>query len=95
MRSRGRFMELFRARNVPQCRKRNYHNTIAFVCAPVRNRAIDSQHSENLGAVFPTYQFRTAERTGGIVKHESGRSSLWLKTINPNAPAMQRLEQED
>src|SRR5262245_35504119 len=28
-------------------------------------------------------------------KYESGRSSLWLKTINPNAPALQRLEQED
>jgi bifunctional non-homologous end joining protein LigD len=28
-------------------------------------------------------------------KYESGRSSVWLKTINPNAPAMQRLEQEN
>jgi bifunctional non-homologous end joining protein LigD len=28
-------------------------------------------------------------------RYESGRSSLWLKTINPNAPALQRLEQED
>jgi bifunctional non-homologous end joining protein LigD len=28
-------------------------------------------------------------------KYESGRSSLWLKTINPNAPALQRLEQEN
>jgi len=28
-------------------------------------------------------------------KYESGRSSLWLKTVNPNAPALQRLEQED
>lgn len=27
-------------------------------------------------------------------KYESGRSSLWLKTINPNAPALQRLQQE-
>ena len=26
--------------------------------------------------------------------YESGRSSLWLKTLNPNAPAIQRLEQE-
>jgi bifunctional non-homologous end joining protein LigD len=28
-------------------------------------------------------------------KYESGRSTLWLKTINPNAPALQRLEQEN
>jgi bifunctional non-homologous end joining protein LigD len=28
-------------------------------------------------------------------RYESGRSSLWLKTINPNAPALQRLEQEN
>jgi bifunctional non-homologous end joining protein LigD len=28
-------------------------------------------------------------------KYESGRSSLWVKTINPNAPALQRLEQEN
>jgi bifunctional non-homologous end joining protein LigD len=28
-------------------------------------------------------------------RYESGRSSLWLKTLNPNAPALQRLEQED
>ena len=28
-------------------------------------------------------------------KYESGRSTLWLKTINPNAPALQRIEQED
>jgi bifunctional non-homologous end joining protein LigD len=28
-------------------------------------------------------------------RNESGRSSLWLKTINPNAPALQRLEQEN
>ena len=28
-------------------------------------------------------------------KYESGRSSLWLKTINPNAPALQRLEQDN
>jgi bifunctional non-homologous end joining protein LigD len=28
-------------------------------------------------------------------RYESGRSSMWLKTINPNAPASQRLEQED
>jgi bifunctional non-homologous end joining protein LigD len=28
-------------------------------------------------------------------KYESGRSSLWLKTTNPNAPALQRLEQEN
>ena len=28
-------------------------------------------------------------------KYVSGRSSLWLKTINPDAPALQRLEQED
>jgi len=28
-------------------------------------------------------------------KYESGRSSLWLKTINPDAPAVQRLEQEN
>lgn len=27
-------------------------------------------------------------------RYESGRSALWLKTINPNAPALQRLEQE-
>jgi bifunctional non-homologous end joining protein LigD len=28
-------------------------------------------------------------------RYESGRSSLWLKTINPNAPALRRLEQEN
>jgi hypothetical protein len=28
-------------------------------------------------------------------RYESGRSSLWLKTINPSAPALLRLEQED
>jgi bifunctional non-homologous end joining protein LigD len=28
-------------------------------------------------------------------KYESGRSTTWLKTINPDAPALQRLEQED
>jgi ATP-dependent DNA ligase len=28
-------------------------------------------------------------------KYESGRPTLWLKTVNPNAPALQRLEQED
>jgi bifunctional non-homologous end joining protein LigD len=28
-------------------------------------------------------------------RYESGRSSQWLKAINPNAPALQRLEQED
>src|SRR5262249_38311234 len=28
-------------------------------------------------------------------KYESGRSTVWLKTINPNAPALQRLEQEN
>jgi bifunctional non-homologous end joining protein LigD len=28
-------------------------------------------------------------------RYESGRSSLWLKTLNPNASALQRLEQED
>jgi bifunctional non-homologous end joining protein LigD len=28
-------------------------------------------------------------------RYESGRSTLWLKTINPNAPAVQRLEEED
>jgi hypothetical protein len=28
-------------------------------------------------------------------RYESDRSSLWVKTINPNAPALQRLEQED
>jgi hypothetical protein len=28
-------------------------------------------------------------------RYESGRSSLWLKTLNPNAPALQRLEQEE
>jgi bifunctional non-homologous end joining protein LigD len=28
-------------------------------------------------------------------RYKSGRSTLWLKTINPNAPALQRLEQED
>jgi bifunctional non-homologous end joining protein LigD len=28
-------------------------------------------------------------------RYESGRSSLWLKTLNPSAPALQRLEQED
>src|SRR5262245_38956393 len=28
-------------------------------------------------------------------RYESGRSSLWLKTINPKAPALQRLEQGD
>src|SRR5215475_13326090 len=27
-------------------------------------------------------------------RYESGRSSLWLKTISPKAPALQRLEQE-
>jgi len=27
-------------------------------------------------------------------RYESGRSSLWLKTINSKAPALQRLEQE-
>jgi ATP-dependent DNA ligase len=38
---------------------------------------------------------------GGIVskrlgsRYESGRSSAWLKTINPNAPALHRLEQEN
>ena len=28
-------------------------------------------------------------------RYQPGRSSLWLKTLNPNAPALQRLEQED
>jgi bifunctional non-homologous end joining protein LigD len=28
-------------------------------------------------------------------RYESGRSSLWLKTINPNAPASQRLQEEE
>ena len=28
-------------------------------------------------------------------KYESGRSSLWLKSINPKTPALQRLEQEN
>jgi bifunctional non-homologous end joining protein LigD len=28
-------------------------------------------------------------------KYESGRSTVWLKTVNPNALASQRLEQED
>jgi bifunctional non-homologous end joining protein LigD len=28
-------------------------------------------------------------------KYESGRSTIWLKTINPKAPALQRLEQEN
>ena len=28
-------------------------------------------------------------------RYESGRSTVWLKTINPSAPALQRLEQED
>jgi len=28
-------------------------------------------------------------------KYESGRSSMWLKTINPNAPAVVRLLEED
>jgi bifunctional non-homologous end joining protein LigD len=28
-------------------------------------------------------------------RYESGRSSLWLKTINPSAPALKRLEQEN
>jgi bifunctional non-homologous end joining protein LigD len=28
-------------------------------------------------------------------KYESGRSSLWLKTIKPNAPALERLKQEN
>ena len=28
-------------------------------------------------------------------RYESGRSSLWLKAINPSAPALLRLEQED
>ena len=28
-------------------------------------------------------------------KYQSGRSSLWLKSINPKAPALQRLEQEN
>jgi len=28
-------------------------------------------------------------------RYEFGRSSLWLKTINPSAPALLRLEQED
>jgi bifunctional non-homologous end joining protein LigD len=28
-------------------------------------------------------------------RYESGRSTAWLKTINPNAPALQRLEQEN
>jgi bifunctional non-homologous end joining protein LigD len=28
-------------------------------------------------------------------RYESGRSSLWLKTVNPSAPALQRLKQED
>jgi bifunctional non-homologous end joining protein LigD len=28
-------------------------------------------------------------------RYESGRSSLWLKTINPNTPALQRLQEED
>jgi bifunctional non-homologous end joining protein LigD len=28
-------------------------------------------------------------------KYESGHSTTWLKTINPDAPALQRLEQED
>jgi bifunctional non-homologous end joining protein LigD len=34
-----------------------------------------------------------SKRLGSI--YESGRSTLWLKTINPNAPAVQRLEQEN
>jgi bifunctional non-homologous end joining protein LigD len=28
-------------------------------------------------------------------KYESGPSTLWLKTINPAAPALQRLQKED
>jgi ATP-dependent DNA ligase len=28
-------------------------------------------------------------------KYESGRSTIWLKTVNPDAPALQRLEQEN
>src|SRR5262245_17015818 len=28
-------------------------------------------------------------------RYDSGRSTLWLKAINPNAPALQRLEQEN
>jgi bifunctional non-homologous end joining protein LigD len=28
-------------------------------------------------------------------RYESGRSTTWLKTINPNAPALQRLEEEN
>jgi bifunctional non-homologous end joining protein LigD len=28
-------------------------------------------------------------------RYEFGRSSLWLKTINPSAPALLRLEQQD
>jgi bifunctional non-homologous end joining protein LigD len=28
-------------------------------------------------------------------RYESGRSFMWLKTINPNAPALQRLEQQN
>jgi ATP-dependent DNA ligase len=28
-------------------------------------------------------------------RYESGRSTTWLKAINPKAPALQRLEQED
>jgi bifunctional non-homologous end joining protein LigD len=28
-------------------------------------------------------------------KYESGRSTVWLKIINPNAPALQRLEQKN
>jgi hypothetical protein len=29
------------------------------------------------------------------LRYESGRSSLWLKTINPNSPASQRLQEEE
>jgi bifunctional non-homologous end joining protein LigD len=47
--------------------------------------------------------FRHACRLGceGIVskrlgsKYESGRSSLWVKTLNPEAPALKRLELEE
>jgi ATP-dependent DNA ligase len=28
-------------------------------------------------------------------RYESGRSTVWLKTLNPTAPALQRLEQEN
>jgi len=28
-------------------------------------------------------------------RYESGRSSLWLKAIDPKGPALQRLKQED